>query len=473
LSGGDPRGLTPPGSWARLGAAGRAAPAWFAIVAAALGLVAATVLVGRPVGLGVSVVACAVFVAAGFAAPPRDAWSIVWWVLAAALAGVALLRAAGWVVWPSMIAAVALASLAASGGAAWRQVGLGLVPIGRLVPGLSIVARSGGGVRPRSGWRPALTGAGIGTVLLGVFVPLFATADAAFAHLLVEAVPDATVEHPIGRFTAALGVVAAGGGLLLAGLDGPAKPGVAARPRLTRIESTPPLAVLVALFAAFVALQLTTLYGGDEHVLETAGLTYAEYAREGFAQLIVAAALTLAVIAGAVRWGKPDRVLLGALCALTLVILASALTRLGLYEEAYGFTRLRLAAHAVILWLGGVFVLLLIAGALRRTAWLPRATVALTGAATLAFALADPDRLIAERNVDRYERTGNIDRPLLKTLSPDAAPAIARLPPHLAACATRRMRTDLDRVDALAGLNLARAKARDALRAVPLCDLPA
>ena len=102
------------------------------------------------------------------------------------------------------------------------------------------------------------------------------------------------------------------------------------------------------------------------------------------------------MIAAAARWASVSRLLLGALCVLTLVVLASALTRLGLYMDAYGFTRLRLTAEAVILWLGAVFALLLIAGAARRRGWLPRATVALTAAAMLAFAVSDPDRRIAD-----------------------------------------------------------------------------
>lgn len=36
------------------------------------------------------------------------------------------------------------------------------------------------------------------------------------------------------------------------------------------------------------------------------------------------------------------RVLLGLLCCLTLVVVASALYRLHVYEQAYGFTELRL-----------------------------------------------------------------------------------------------------------------------------------
>ena len=221
-----------------------------------------------------------------------------------------------------------------------------------------------------------------------------------------------------------------------------------ARRTLSRLEWGLPLGALVALLGAFVALQLATLFGGERHVLDTAGLTYAEYARSGFAQLLVVAALTLAVVAAANRWarGAGLRLLLAALCLLTLVVLASALKRLGLYEAAFGFTRLRFAAHAILLWLGAIFVLVLLA----RAAWLPRAALAITGATVLLFALADPDRRIAEHNVERYERTGQLDRAYVERLSADATPALVSL------------RCEPIERDGLGGFNLARSRARAA-----------
>ena len=125
---------------------------------------------------------------------------------------------------------------------------------------------------------------------------------------------------------------------------------------------------------------------------------------------MAAAALTLAVIALARRDGLALRILLGLLCALTLVVLASALKRLELYEEAFGFTRLRLLAHAAILWLAALFAAVAAAGALHRTAWLPRATVALSALAALAFAAREPRR--ADRRAQRRALRGDgPDRP--------------------------------------------------------------
>ena len=58
-----------------------------------------------------------------------------------------------------------------------------------------------------------------------------------------------------------------------------------------------PLTAVNLLFAAFVAVQLTALFGGDAWVLKTAGLTYAEYARQGFFQLVIVSVFVLGIVA--------------------------------------------------------------------------------------------------------------------------------------------------------------------------------
>ena len=95
----------------------------------------------------------------------------------------------------------------------------------------------------------------------------------------------------------------------------------------------------------FVAVQLRVLFGGAGYVRATTGLGYGEYARHGFVELLLVASLTLAVIAVAAARSR-DRVvraLLGVLCVLTLVVMASAQHRLDLVEDAYGATRVRYA----------------------------------------------------------------------------------------------------------------------------------
>ncbi len=409
-------------------------------------LLAALALPGEPAGLGVTLVALAVLAIAVAATRPRDPFAIACWVAAAALAVMPAVRAAGWVAFLSLLAAVTLGSLAAARARSWREVLTGaLAWVHGLIPGFVLLAMLGAH-RRWAGLAPAVRGAALAAALLAVFVPLFVTADAAFAEIVSDAFAWDLDRLP--ERVAVFVLVAGLAGSLVVITPGPAAR-AAARQRLGRTEWLIALGALDALFAAFVALQLTTLFGGDEHVLRTAGLTYAEYARQGFGQLMVAAALTLAVIALARRDGLALRILLGLLCALTLVVLASALKRLELYEEAFGFTRLRLLAHAAILWLAALFAVVAAAGALHRTAWLPRATVALSALAALAFALSNPDARIAERNIARFDATGRMDREYLAKLSPDAVPWLARV--GLA---------NVPPPDGLVSANLGRARAR-------------
>jgi hypothetical protein len=235
-----------------------------------------------------------------------------------------------------------------------------------------------------------------------------------------------------------------------------------------RVEWALPVGLLVALFAVFVAVQATVLFGDREYVMRTVGLTFAEYARRGFWQLLLVTLLTLAVMAVAVRKapraGTGDRallrVLLGALAFGALVVVASALWRMNIYEQAYGYTRLRVLVSAVELALGGVFVLAVAAGVRLRFDWLPSAVAEVAVLTVLGLAALDPDRFIAAHNVDRYAQTDKIDVHYLATLSADAAPELDRLPANLRRCALAKLAKDLaDHPDGWRTYNASRARA--------------
>ena len=167
------------------------------------------------------------------------------------------------------------------------------------------------------------------------------------------------------------------------------------------------------------------------------------------------------------------RALLGALTALTLVIVASALYRMHTYEQAYGFTRLRLVVSAAEVWLGSVLLLVLAAGVRLGGRWLPEAAVATAVAALLGLAAANPDGLIADRNVTRYAETGSLDRAYLSRLSADAVPALDRLPEPLRGCVLAGPAARLgDHGDGWRAANLGRAQARTVLRRDPAGTAP-
>ncbi|MDF6045318.1 DUF4173 domain-containing protein [Streptomyces sp. JH14] len=439
------------GTVARLRPAGpaaiRTATLWSVVATALL----SALLLGDGLGPNLLIVAVPAALAAFFAAQAAGRrlrpWTAVWGVGGLALLAVPALRDAGWPTFLAVASAVALGSLALHGGRSWLGVFLGSVGL------LSSVAEGlkwgGRGARARMAgsrdrWGVAFRSTAVAVVLLIVFGALFAGADAAFADVLGNLIPDVSLgDGPWRLFLFVVGLVGA-----LAAAHTAAAPvrwdriTVRAGTARGRLEWALPLIVLNLLFAIFLAIQLTVLLGGYDKVMAETDLSYSAYARQGFWQLLWATLLTLLVIALALRWaprGAPrDRTLvrsvLGVLCLFTLVVVASALRRMDLYVDAYGLTRLRISVAAVELWLGAVLVLIMAAGVFGARL-LPRAVAASAAVGVLAFGLVSPDGLIAEQNVQRFRTHHTIDVDYLRGLSADAVPALDTLPEPLRSCA--------------------------------------
>jgi len=433
-----------------------AAPETAVAAALVLGASAALLLPGGPPGLGVLLLA--VVAATLLAAQRLTGWRAVHAVLALPLAGCAVLRDAGWLVGLDLAAGAALASLALVPARSWPGVLRGLVGAGLALP--HAAGWLGRGLRGSrlacSG--PLVRGLVLTAALLAVFVPLLSSADAAFAALLPGAPDTALLPGRAVAFVLGTCVAAAAALVLLLPAAEP-RVGAPAR-RLTTVEWLLPVVALDLLLAAFVTVQAGVLFGGRAHVLSQTGLTYAQYARSGFWQLLVVTALVLAVVAAVVRWVPPSgavRAALGVLCLLTLVVDVSALSRLHLYSEVYGLTRLRIGVAATCLWLGAVLVLVLLAGSRPGPhRWLPHSVVLSAAVGLLALTAYDPEAAIAR---SALSRGAGADVGYLSTLSDDALPAIDALPEPYRSCVLAR------RLPSAAGgwtsANLSRARAAD------------
>jgi hypothetical protein len=215
------------------------------------------------------------------------------------------------------------------------------------------------------------------------------------------------------------------------------------RPVAHRFEWLAPVLVVDAVFVLFLVAQATVIFGGHDYLERTTGLTYADYVHQGFGQLTVATALTLLVVWAASR--KAPRAMpsdrawlrgsLGLLGAATMVVVASALYRMSVYQDAYGFTRLRLLVDVFEGWLGLLVLATMAGGVALRAAWLPRFGLLTGVAALLGLAALNPDAWIARQNLDRYEDTGEVDWTYLADLSDDALPVLRELPDDLEDCA--------------------------------------
>ncbi len=207
-------------------------------------------------------------------------------------------------------------------------------------------------------------------------------------------------------------------------------------PRASRLRTFGAVEVMVflgsigALFLAFIIIQFTYLFGGEAHLIAQ-GFTYAEYARSGFVQLIWVAILACALIVLLERKiAQKDtqhlisfKILSGIVVAEVVCILASAFTRLSLYEHAYGFTTIRLYSYAFMIWLA-LFLTILFVHIVNGGAQEKFALRGFVSVLVLLFAmnLLNPDAFIAARNITRYHETGKIDTNYLARLSDDAIP---------------------------------------------------
>lgn len=287
---------------------------------------------------------------------------------------------------------------------------------------------------------PVVRGVLLSLPFLAVFLWLFSSADLVFKRYIGSLVDLNLGPEAIGRLLLIFIVASAfvGAYSLLftsSSRQQDVMPSTSRFVNLGTVESSIILGSVAGLFLIFVLIQITYLFGGESNITGT-GLTYAEYARKGFFELIFVALISLALLlalhGSALRQTLRQKVLYmwlsGVLIVEVLVIMFSAHTRLQLYEETYGFTLPRLYSHIFIGWLAIVFGLLLFHIVRERRENQFALQVFLSVIAVLLFVnVLNPDAFVAGKNIDRFRQTGKIDLFYLGTLSEDALPAVSQL----------------------------------------------
>ncbi|WP_413378008.1 DUF4153 domain-containing protein [Paenibacillus taichungensis] len=190
------------------------------------------------------------------------------------------------------------------------------------------------------------------------------------------------------------------------------------------------LLVINCVYVLFVLVQFSYLFGAGEGQLPS-DLSYAEYARSGFVELILVTGINFFILIIALQFTRSSgkigsvvqQVLLFVLVGCSAIMLYSAFIRLNLYEQAYGYTYIRFLVHAFMIFLA---LLLLIAALRIRYTSIPliRWYIVLSLAAYVAVNYVGMDNRIAELNIARYHQTGIIDASYLASLSADAVPLL-------------------------------------------------
>jgi uncharacterized protein DUF4153 len=349
-------------------------------------------------------------------------------------------RASPWLLWPDLLAAISLLGLAASLAVRGSLFDLGVSELAARVLQAFIQAAAGAGyaLRPALHARrrvrtaaPIARGLLIAVPIAAVVAALLASADPVFASFFNLNVDFGRLVEDVAfvvfgaLFAAALLRLAAS--LPVERIDGP-------QWRLGTTEALVVLAVLDAVFAAFAIAQVLAATGAAADTLRGAGVTYADYARSGFFQLLWVSGITLVVLflfSRISRLTEPRSrlafMVLGQFAiALTLMIDVVAFRRLSLYEEAYGFTMLRLYSHVFAGWVALVFLLLAadFFGFWRRRRWFIGATSVVALGVLLALNIVNPEAMVVAFNTSHAQSTHKLDGAYLAELSSDATPAL-------------------------------------------------
>ncbi len=188
-------------------------------------------------------------------------------------------------------------------------------------------------------------------------------------------------------------------------------------------------AVIAVIYIYFCVIQVVYLFAGNGMLPD--GYTYAQYARQGFFQLLFVCLLNLGLVLAGLGFFRESKALKGILLIISLctfIMIASSFYRMMLYISAYCLTFLRI----FVLWALCVIALLM-AGVIGKTFMngfpLFQYGLAVISCCYLVLSFAQPDYWIARYNMAHMAATETdgqyyFDTWYLTGLSADAAPVI-------------------------------------------------
>lgn len=274
-----------------------------------------------------------------------------------------------------------------------------------------------------------LTGAAIGLPVMVCLALLLSAADMVFKEILTNLLD--TFLNPWTVFTAILKTIA---GVFLiylflcsACMKNLREEAADRRTKEPLIAITG-MGIIAAVYLLFSGIQIIYLFMGKGSLPE--GVTYSDYARQGFFQLLFVVFLNLVMVLCCIKYFKKNtglHVVLTVICGCTYVMIASAVYRMLLYVGMYHLTFLRV----LVLWFLALLSVLMAGVVLviyRNSFPLFRYCLVMISVFYLGFAGMKPDQMIAEYNISHTDELQKEDfKYVFYKLSADAAPEIARL----------------------------------------------
>lgn len=190
------------------------------------------------------------------------------------------------------------------------------------------------------------------------------------------------------------------------------------------------LTILCLIYLIFVYIQFAYLFSSINLKLPDE-LTYAEYARKGFFELIDATLLNVGTIVFSSTLVKTSTKLTTLvlktsntiLVLFTAVMLFSAHFRMSLYEKVYGYTYLRFFTHYFM-----IYIVLILCAVLIKI-WYNSITfskyfIVITILVYTTLNYVNVDKILIDNNISHYNKTGKFDVTYMSSLSFDTVPTL-------------------------------------------------
>src|SRR6478736_436039 len=210
-------------------------------------------------------------------------------------------------------------------------------------------------------------------------------------------------------------------------------------PRFDFYGVAPALYAISTLLAAYLLFQARALFGGAAYVEATTGLTYAEYARRGFFELVAVTAIVLGILLiadrvldhGDEKASRRFRIVGWVVVTLVAVLMGSALQRMWVYVSFFGLSDTRLYATAGMCWLAvaiGWFGWTVLRG---RPARFGFGLLVASAAWVAALNVVNPEAVVVRVNLLRRLQGRSFDVIYHGHLSADATDALVAAAPKL------------------------------------------
>lgn len=203
--------------------------------------------------------------------------------------------------------------------------------------------------------------------------------------------------------------------------------------RCEPLIAIPIAGIMTMLYLVFSVIQIVYLFMGNMNLPN--GYTYAEYAREGFFQLLAVSILNLIMVLvglGFFRDSRRLKCILAVMSFCTIIMIASSAMRMIIYIQYYYLTFLRI----MVLWCLAVLLLIfmgVIVSIFRQSFPLFRYSMVVVTVLYMCLAFSHPDYIIAKVNLAGTEADDSTffkgeaynDFYVISELCADAAPAVA------------------------------------------------